>query len=44
MENNSEKQLPVGKNEDVEFSQDIADDNDVEAQERAKAADNRQED
>lgn len=35
--------LPIGKNEDVEFSQELADANDFEAQRRAEAADGRQE-
>ncbi|TCZ77254.1 YfhD family protein [Paenibacillus albiflavus] len=35
--------LPTGRNEDVEFSSDIADAEDLEAVLRAKAADERQE-
>jgi hypothetical protein len=34
--------LPVGKNEDVEFSAELADDDDFEAAERAAEADSRQ--
>ena len=37
------KQLPIAKNEDVEFSREMADEDDVEANNRAKAADQRQE-
>ncbi|MZQ81922.1 YfhD family protein [Paenibacillus sp. 5J-6] len=37
-------QLPVAKNEDVEFAAEVADKDDFEAAERAKAADHRQED
>ncbi|PYI51841.1 YfhD family protein [Paenibacillus flagellatus] len=39
----NEQQLPVGKNEDVEYSEMLADAADREAAERAEAADNRQE-
>jgi hypothetical protein len=35
--------LPVGCNEDVEFSREMADEDDIEAQERAAAADRRAE-
>ncbi|WP_281888293.1 YfhD family protein [Paenibacillus sp. YYML68] len=35
--------LPIAKNEDVEFSAEIADAQDLEAQERAALADARQE-
>ena len=35
--------LPVAKNEDVEFDGELADEDDLEALERAKAADRRQE-
>lgn len=35
--------LPVAKNEDVEFSAEVADRDDFEAAERAEAADHRQE-
>nr|WP_090815937.1 YfhD family protein [Paenibacillus sp. yr247] len=38
-----QRQLPVVKNEDVEFAAEIADENDFEAAERAQAADYRQE-
>jgi hypothetical protein len=38
-----ESQLPVVKNEDVEFTAEIADADDFEAAERAQAADYRQE-
>jgi len=38
-----ERQLPVGKNEDVEFSRELADEDDLEALERMHAADRRQE-
>ncbi len=39
----SDKQvkLPIGKNEDVEFSREAADEDDFEALERAQAADGR---
>jgi hypothetical protein len=42
---NQEKhsQLPVAKNEDVEFAAEVADRDDFEAAERAKAAGHRQE-
>lgn len=36
------EQFPAGKNEDVEFSEALADADDLEAAERAEAADNRQ--
>ncbi|WP_426447841.1 YfhD family protein [Paenibacillus sp. S-38] len=39
----SNHQLPIAKNEDVEFSSELADANDLEAQERADLADARQE-
>ncbi|AEI42679.1 YfhD family protein [Paenibacillus mucilaginosus] len=39
----SRSQLPIAKNEDVEFSSELADANDLEAQERADLADARQE-
>ncbi|MDD9268697.1 YfhD family protein [Paenibacillus sp. GCM10023248] len=35
--------LPIAKNEDVEFSAEVADRDDFEAAERANAADHRQE-
>ncbi|TLS53747.1 YfhD family protein [Paenibacillus antri] len=38
-----ERQLPIGKNEDVEFSRELADEDDLEALERMHAADRRQE-
>ncbi|WP_328699937.1 YfhD family protein [Chengkuizengella marina] len=37
-----EKRLPIAKNEDVEFSESLADEDDLEAQKRAKEADQRQ--
>lgn len=43
LNNSEEQQLPIAKNEDVEFSAELADEDDVEAQERANAADYRQE-
>jgi|GEM_PF-1550992 hypothetical protein len=39
---NRNRRLPVGRNEDVEYSAELADADDLEAQERAKAADRRQ--
>jgi hypothetical protein len=36
-------QLPIGKNEDVEYSEELADQADREAQRRANAADQRAE-
>ncbi|MFD0586719.1 YfhD family protein [Paenibacillus sp. GCM10027627] len=36
-------QLPIGKNEDVEFSEELADDADRKAQQRANEADERAE-
>lgn len=41
MENINFAQLPIAKNEDVEFSEDKADDADRIAQQRAEAADRR---
>lgn len=41
--NTDKQKLPIGKNEDVEFSRELADENDLEAQARAKAADERAE-
>jgi hypothetical protein len=38
------KKLPVTRNEDVEFSQEAADEDDLEAQHRAQLADQRNED
>jgi hypothetical protein len=35
--------LPIAKAEDVEFSREVADQEDIEAQQRAKVADKRQE-
>ncbi|BBH21314.1 hypothetical protein Back11_26590 [Paenibacillus baekrokdamisoli] len=35
--------LPISKNEDVEFSEDLADENDIKAQQRAAEADKRAE-
>jgi hypothetical protein len=40
----SNQNLPVSKQEDVEFSAEVADKDDFEAAERAQAADDRQED
>lgn len=40
---NPPKDLPIAKNEDVEFSMDLADEDDLEALQRAKKADKRQE-
>jgi hypothetical protein len=37
------KQLPIAKNEDVEFSREFADREDFQAQRRAQRADKRQE-
>ncbi|UJF35054.1 YfhD family protein [Paenibacillus hexagrammi] len=42
-QNEQNNQLPVAKNEDVEFSSEIADRDDMEAVQRAHAADARQE-
>ena len=43
--NNLEKinfaELPIGQNEDVEFSEELADEDDRKAQQRARAADER---
>lgn len=41
--NRFKKKLAIGKNEDVEFSAEAADAEDVEAVRRMNAADNRQE-
>lgn len=41
--NNAQNELPVAKNEDVEFSGEQADTDDLEATRRAEAADARQE-
>ncbi|WP_371320131.1 YfhD family protein [Chengkuizengella axinellae] len=38
----SNKNLPISKNEDVEFSEELADEEDMKAQERAAEADHRQ--
>jgi hypothetical protein len=40
--NNNHEQLPIAKNEDVEFSAELADEDDFEALERAEEADCRQ--
>ncbi|WP_084783513.1 YfhD family protein [Paenibacillus sp. FJAT-26967] len=40
---NQENELPIGKSEDVEFSAELADAEDLEALQRAEAADSRQE-
>nr|WP_255807586.1 YfhD family protein [Cohnella mopanensis] len=37
--NNNQEQLPIASAEDVEFSEELADQDDKEAQERARAAD-----
>nr|WP_157279945.1 YfhD family protein [Paenibacillus swuensis] len=37
------RRLPVSKNEDVEYSEELADRNDKQAQDRGAAADERQE-
>ncbi|CAM3438192.1 YfhD family protein [Marinicrinis lubricantis] len=42
-QDNQNQQLPIGKNEDVEFSIEAADEDDLEALKRAEAADARQE-
>lgn len=42
MNRKASNQLPVAKNEDVEFSEALADADDREAVERAEAADSRQ--
>ncbi|MBP1156355.1 MULTISPECIES: YfhD family protein [unclassified Paenibacillus] len=41
--NNAQNELPIAKNEDVEFSSELADAEDMEANRRAEAADSRQE-
>ncbi|HZG76911.1 MAG TPA: YfhD family protein [Paenibacillus sp.] len=41
--NEQARRLPVAKNEDVEFSRELADEDDLEALERMHAADRRQE-
>lgn len=41
--NRQENELPTAKNEDVEFSEELADQADREANARAQAADRRQE-
>ncbi|WNR46362.1 YfhD family protein [Paenibacillus roseipurpureus] len=41
--NQANRNLPVAKQEDVEFSSEVADRDDFEAAERAEAADQRQE-
>lgn len=38
-----EEKLPTGKKEDVEFSMDLADEEDLKAKKRAEEADRRQE-
>jgi hypothetical protein len=38
-----DKKLPIAKNEDVEFSMEAADEEDIEAVKRMEAADSRQE-
>jgi hypothetical protein len=42
-EEQDERKLPISKNEQVEFSAELADADDIEAVERAEAADYRQE-
>jgi|GEM_PF-6521514 len=39
----ADKNQPIGKNEDVQYRADQADTDDLEAQQRAQAADRRQE-
>lgn len=39
----ADKNMPIGKNEDVAYNSRLADADDVEAQKRADAADSRQE-
>lgn len=39
--NQRSKKLPIAKNEDVEFSMELADEDDLEALERMRAADQR---
>ncbi|MDF2964410.1 MAG: YfhD-like protein [Paenibacillus sp.] len=39
----SQQRLPIGKNEDVDYSAEMADEDDLEAVERANQADARQE-
>jgi hypothetical protein len=39
----AEKQLPIARNEDVEFQMELADEDDLEALERSHEADDRQE-
>ncbi|MEW9701580.1 YfhD family protein [Paenibacillus sp. SI8] len=41
--NKQQSELPIVKNEDVEFAAEVADEDDFEAAERAQAADYRQE-
>lgn len=43
-ERTQNRKLPTGKNEDVEYDAEFADEDDVEAVERAHEADDRQED
>ncbi|CAM4310654.1 YfhD family protein [Paenibacillus alkaliterrae] len=43
LENQNFAELPIGKNEDVEFSEELADEADRKAAERAAAADRRNE-
>lgn len=38
----ADKNAPIGKNEDVQYQAKLADAEDIEAQKRADAADNRQ--
>lgn len=42
MQSEMNEELPVAQNENVEFSETLADEDDREAQERARAADQRQ--
>jgi hypothetical protein len=44
LNNLAQSNLPVAKQEDVEFSAEVADKDDFEAAQRAQAADDRQED
>lgn len=43
MANEKSKQLPIAKNENVEFSKEVADQEDFQALKRAQRADHRQE-
>jgi hypothetical protein len=43
MQKKNDRNLPIAKNEKVEFSAEVADSDDIEAVKRAEAADYRQE-